>query len=126
MNSEIFQKVFDKLQNKIEREWHELIFCAFYFEGSYRMKYYLGNSNNEYIDCFSLDEISDSVIIKQFMDIDHILLKERDNLLGDDKWTAFTMIVDNLGAMKVEFAYDDFAENSFEYEREWQKKYLNN
>lgn len=123
MNNEMFQNIFDILQDGLPEQWNKVVFFVGYTEGSYTMKYYIKGLDNQYKDCFSLDKPGKAGLIKLFMQIDKVISKER-NATEDNKWTVMTMIVDSAGAMKTEFDYENITENAIEYEREWKKTYL--
>lgn len=123
MNENIFQNVWDKLQDALPEEWKKVIFYAGYMTGSYSMKFYTYFDDGSYKDCFSLPGVEQMQLIRLFMDIDKILSKERKEL-GKGKWTVLTMAVDDKGNMETDFDYTDISENAIEYEREWKKKYL--
>nr|WP_288915903.1 immunity protein YezG family protein [uncultured Lachnoanaerobaculum sp.] len=124
MDNKIFQEVFDILQSVLPPKWDKVCFFAGYTEGSYTMKYYTYNSGT-YVDCFSQKEISRTQLIKGFMSIDKVLSTERKVLDEEHRWTVMTMIVSADGSMKSEFDYDDISENAIQYERDWERKYLN-
>lgn len=124
MDNKIFQEVFDILQSVLPPKWDKVCFFAGYTEGSYTMKYYTYN-NGTYVDCFSQKEISRTQLIKGFMSIDKVLSTERKVLDEEHRWTVMTMIVSADGSMRSEFDYDDISENAIQYERDWERKYLN-
>lgn len=124
MENNMFQNIFDELQNALPEEWKRLAFYASYTDGSYGMKYYVDLGNNQYKDCYELGMYSNIELLKLFMSIDKIISPVRDNLEPEKTWSVMTMLVDNEGNMKTEFDYRDISENFIAYEREWQKKYL--
>lgn len=124
MDNKIFQEVFNILQSVLPQKWEKVCFFVGYTEGSYTMKYYTYN-NGTYVDCFSQKEISRTQLIKGFMSIDKVLSTERKALDEEHRWTVMTMIVSADGSMRSEFDYDDISENAIQYERDWERKYLN-
>lgn len=123
MNNEIFQNVFDELQDVLPDEWNSVIFFAGYTDDSYSMKYYIKDKNGVY-DCFNQFGADRAQLINMFVNIDKLLSFERENLEEAQRWTVFTMIVDNQGNMKTYYDYTDISENFIDYEKEWEKKYL--
>ena len=119
----IFQNVFDLIQDYLPDGWKKTVLFVGYTKGSYSMKFY-AKTNSKYIDCFSFAGVSKADLIKLFMKIDKVLKAERDKLTGKDKWTVFTMLVDSTGTMKTFFDYDDHSDDMIEYEKKWKKKYL--
>ncbi len=124
MNESVYQEVFDLVQDYLPEEWTSIVLFVGYTEGSYSMKYYVKDNDNDYIDCFKLNNTSRTELIKLFIEIDEILSKERELLDRKNKWTIMTFMVDNTGKMKAEFEYDDHSEDLISYERKWRDKYL--
>ncbi len=124
MSQAIYQTIFDKLQDFMPQKWNKLVFYASYTDGSYSMKYYIENEEEKYIDCFSLQGVKKSDLIKLFIDINKDLSAERESLNAKQKWTVLTMIVDKSGKMRTEFDYADTSENSIAFEQDWKKRYL--
>ncbi len=126
MNNELFQEIFDNLQDCINYPWRRLVFFAGYTNNSYSMKCYVDLGDGSYKNLLSLPGTNMSIIMNQFANIDRAISKERNQLVGMDKWTALTMSVDSDGRMKSEFDYIDFSENSIEYEKDWKTRYIGN
>lgn len=124
MNSDIFQNTFDLLLDYLPADWDKLIFYAAYTNGSYSMKYFTKSEDSGWIDCFSQKDITRSDLIKLFIKINNSLSKERNDLSDKDRWTVLTMIVDSNGNMTSDFDYTDISDCEIEYERKWEKKYL--
>ena len=125
MDNKVFQDIFDILQPVLPKEWKKFLLFIGYTEGSYTMKYYTCNDSVVYIDCFSQKEVSRAQLIRIFMNIDKIVSPQRKELDEKSRWTVMTMIVSADGSMKSEFDYDDISENAIQYERDWERKYLN-
>ena len=123
MNNELFQNVFDKIQDGLTEDWDKVVIYIAYYAGSYTMKYYVKEGKEGYIDCYNIPGITNAKLGKLFMSLDKIISPEREKL-GAKKWTVMTMIVTADGDFKSEFDYSDINDNSLEYEESWQKKYL--
>lgn len=123
MENSLFQSVFDLIQDYLPDNWEKMVLFAGYTTGSYSMKFY-SKQNEKFVDCFSFDGVTKSDLIKLFMKIDKLLKAERNRLSGKDKWTVFTMSIDNKGAMKTYFDYQDHSEDMIAFEKEWKKKFL--
>lgn len=123
MNNEMFQNIFDKLQDGMPAAWDKVVLYVAYFEGSYSMKYYVRKGKSEYVDCYNLEGMTNSKLIKLFMALDKIIAPERETL-GKKKWSVMTLIVDSEGDFKTDFDYKDISADSLEYEEKWEKKYL--
>lgn len=124
MNEAIFQNTFDKLQDFLPKSWKTVVFYAGYTEGSYSMKFYTDCGDGKYIDCFNQEGINKAQLIKLFMSIDKEFSAERKKLTDENKWTVFTMVIDEQGYMRTYFDYTNIDGNTISYEREWKKKYL--
>ena len=124
MNEKLFQIIFDKLQEVVPVKWYKIVFYAGYTKGSYSMKYYVDMGNGKYIDCFSLDGISNMQLMKLFVSIDKEIAEVRTKLDELEKWNVLTMIIDSKGSFKTDFDYNDISDNSISYEKDWKKRYL--
>lgn len=123
MNNEMFQDIFYKLQDGIPESWDKVILYVAYFEGSYTMKYFVRENKGEYVDCYNLEGMSNSKLIKLFMALDKIIDPERE-ALGEKKWSVMTLVVDSEGNFNTDFDYKDISTDSLTYEEKWEKKYL--
>lgn len=121
MDNQIFQKVFDLLQENLIEKWDKIVFRAIYLDGSYNMNYYV-KEKGKYKDCYSLKSMEESQIEDIFMDIDVVLRGERD--LISDKWSVMTAVFDMQGKFQVHYSYDDISENIISFIDEWDKEYL--
>ena len=124
MNEDLFQNIFDKLQEVLPQKWDKLAFYASYFQGSYNMNYYIDLGNGEYKDCFSLGNMSNMQLMKLFMEIDKIISPIRDCLEEASKWNVITMIIEADGNFKTHFDYSAKNDNFISYEKEWKTYYL--
>lgn len=120
----VVQEVFGKVEECLPQEWEKCCFYAAFTVGTYTMKFYIKNKKGEYIDCYNLG-IDDNQLAFLFMDIDDIVRPYRDALESKQKWNVLTLIVESNGKFNVDFDYADVSENSIEYQRNWEKKYLN-
>ena len=119
MNEELFQKIFDILQDDLPDKWSKLIFYAAYYEESYSMKYYIDNGTAKYQDCFTLFPMK--AVIKKFLEIDKCIAPERKKLSDKDRWTSLTMIVECDGRFSTRFDYS-IINDPIEHEQNWKKR----
>ncbi len=124
MSNEIFQKIFDILNPTLPTKWKKMIFYVAYYKGSYSMKYYTSDKEGLFIDCFSQKGANKAMLIKIFININKMLMEERNALADKDKWSVMTMIVDSNGSIKAEFDYTDISEEPIEYEKKWKETYI--
>lgn len=123
MNNQIFQTIFNMLQEFLPSTWDEVVFYAAYTEGSYSIKYYVKNGT-EVTNCFNLPGLNKAQLVKLFMAINKELAAARAALSAKDTWSVMTMIISADGNMKTYFDYDDISENSIAYAKAWEEKYL--
>lgn len=123
MNIQLFQTIFDKLQEFLPSAWDEVVFYAAYTEGSYSIKYYVKNGT-EVTSCFNLPGLNRAQLVKLFIAIDKELTAARKTLSAKDTWNVMTMIISADGNMKTHFDYADISENFIAYAEEWEAKYL--
>lgn len=123
MYKELFQDIFDELQNYLPMEWEKVVLYVEYSVGSYSMKYYT-KVNGTFVDCFNLQNVSKANLIKLFMNLDKKISVERNELEENNKWSVMTMIVDSEGGFTTDFDYSDLTENTIEYQRYWREKYI--
>ena len=124
MDEKIFQDVFDLIEGYLPEKWTQTVFFAGYTIGSYSMKFYSRTEDEDFIDCFKMNEISRATLIKVFRKINSVLSSQRDALPEEKKWTVFTLIVDSDLHMKALFEYEDHTEDRIEYEENWRTKFL--
>jgi hypothetical protein len=125
MMSELnLQCIVDHLQGVLPDEWKKIIFRAEYTEGSYSMKYYADLGTGDYVDCYSLSQFTKAHFIKGFMAIDKVISPVRKSLSSKEKWSALTLIIDETGAFKADYCYDNIEGATIEFHNEWEKKYL--
>lgn len=123
MNNELFQNVFDKIQDGLTEDWDKVVIYIAYFAGSYTMKYYVKEEKEDFVDCYNIPRMTNSKLVKLFMSLDKLISPEREKM-GDKKWSVMTMIVTADGDFKSEFDYTNIDDISLEYEESWEKKYL--
>lgn len=119
-----FQSIVNILQTVFPKEWDRIVFYAEYTTGSYSMKYYFKSESDEYKDCYSIKEFNKAQFVKVYKEINKILSKERDNLSDENKWFAFTLILNADGKFKSEFDYNSHEEKVLQFQEDWKKKYL--
>lgn len=123
MNNELFQEIFDKLQDGLPEEWDKVVLYVAYFDGNFTMKYYAKKDETGYVDCYNIEGMNNSKLVKLFMSLNNIIAPDREKL-GKKKWSVMTMIVSADGEFKTEFDYDNIDDISLDYEDDWEKKYL--
>lgn len=124
MDELMYQNIFDIIESMLPNGWNKVVLYANYSEGSYSIKFYVKNADNQYKDCYSLEGVSKAGLIKVFMSIDKIISPERKKLTNKEKWSVMTLVVNRKGTFKAEYEYENISDNLFEYESAWKTKYL--
>ena len=122
MNDKIYQAIFDELSKYLTAEWDKLIVYLEYGNASYSFAFYI-KAGDKYIKCYDIPSVSDKELAKSFSAIDKIVSKER----SQEKkalWTNMTMTVTKTGQMHTDFDYTDLSEGTYQFKKNWKKKYL--
>lgn len=120
-NEKVYQEIFDDLSKYLLPGWEKMVVYLEYGEASYTFSFYL-KIKGKYVKCYDLPEVSDEELAESFKEIDKVVSKSRNR--GKDLWSNMTMIVDNAGSMHTDFDYTDLSEGTYNYKKEWKKKYL--
>ncbi len=122
MNENIYQAIFDELSKYLTAEWNKIIVYLEYGSASYSFAFYI-QSVDKYIKCYDIPGISDKKLAKSFSYIDKIVSKERSK--GEKNlWTNMTLTVTKTGQMHIDFDYTDLSEGTYQFKKNWKKKYL--
>ena len=122
MDSKIYQKIYDELHKYLTPDWIKLVVYLEYGENSYSFSFY-EKIKDRYINGYNLPGASEKEIDKSFRKIDKIVLKERKKE-KDELWTNMTMTVTKTGHMNADFDYTDLSEGTYQFKKNWKKKYL--
>lgn len=124
MNEQLFQSIFDKIQDFLPDNWKKTVFLASYNKESYSMKFYVSFDNNSYINCFDLPTTSSTMLMKLFLSIDKDITAVRNRLPITEMWNVVTISVDSSGNFKSNLDYSNDNENFIDYEQKWRYRYL--
>lgn len=116
-----FQDIFNELLNILPSGWENAIFMAEYTSGSYSMRCYSKESNNNYINVMKMKGISKPQVIKTYKALNDIFQKERMELV-ESSWYAITLKFDKNGKFRSDFDYNSHEENVLEYLEQWEQK----
>lgn len=120
----MFQEIMNLLEELLPANWKKVIFYAEYGQGSFSFDYYIDDGSGKYIHCFDLDNFSKSFMVKTFINIDKVIKPYRRELDEKERWSNFTMIVDDSGKMETVLDYSDLSESAYEHKKQWKKKYI--
>ena len=121
INDKIFQKIYDELDKYLIAGWEKLVVYLEYGKASYSFSFYI-KVKDKYIKCYDLPNTSEDDLASSFALINKVLEKERNN---DNKlWTNMTLIIEKNGKMHADMDYTDLADGTYQYKKDWKKKYL--
>lgn len=119
INELIFQMIFDEYKKYLPTEWERLVTYFEYGEASYTFSFYV-KENGVYTKCFDIPQVTEEELLESFRIIDGFLINEQ----KESGWTNFTMTVDSEGNMHSDFDYTDLSSGTYQYHKNWKKKYL--
>ena len=122
INENVYQAIFDELSKYLTSDWNRLIVYIEYGNASYSFAFYI-RTGDKYIKCYDIPDISEKELAKSFSIIDILVSKER-NIEKEKLWTNMTMTVTKTGHMNADFDYTDLSEGTYQFKKNWKKKYL--
>lgn len=122
IDEKIYQAIYDELSKYIPSDWDKLIVYLEYGNASYSFSFYI-QTGAEYVKCYDIPDISEKELAKSFSNIDKIVSTER-NKEKDKLWTNMTMTVTKTGQMHTDFDYTDLSTGTYQFKKNWKKKYL--
>lgn len=123
INEKIYQAIFDELSRYFTSDWNKLIVYLEYGNASYSFAFYI-HKGDKYIKCYDIPNISEKELAKSFANIDKLISKERAKE-KEKLWTNMTMTVTKAGQMHTDFDYTDLSGGTYQFKKNWRKKYLN-
>ena len=120
----VYQEVFEILEELLPKKWEKVIFYAEYSMDSYSMKYYIDTGIGKYTDCFRLEKPSEKKILRAFIAINKVLAPERAALPASKRWTVLTIRVNSDGGFQADYDYKKHDKALLTWETGWRKKYL--
>lgn len=122
INETVYQAIFDELSKYLPSYWDKLIVYLEYGNSSYSFAFYV-QVGDKYIKCYDITGVSEKQLAKSFSYIDKVVSKERSKE-KDKLWTNMTMTVTPTGALHTDFDYTDLSEGTYQFKKDWKKKYL--
>ena len=113
--------IFSELEGYLPKGWDKLVVYLEYGNGSYSFSFHV-KTGGKYTKCYDLPDVSEDALAKSFSKIDKVILKERKK--EKELWSNMTMVVDNDGNMHTDFDYTDLSEGTYQFKKNWKKKYL--
>ena len=121
ISEKVYQGIYDELSKYLTMEWEKVVVYLEYGNASYSFSFYVMDKEG-YTKCFDLPEVQDNELDVSFMKIDNLVSRERNK--DKQPWSNMTMIIRNDGYMHSDFDYTDFSEGTYQYKKNWKKKYL--
>ena len=121
MNETVYQNIYEELNKYLMPGWEKLVVYLEYGNASYSFSFFV-KKGKDYLKCYDLQGVSEDELAKSFKKIDNLINKERGKL--KDVWTNMTMVVDNEGNMHTDYDYTDLSEGTYQFKKNWKKKYL--
>lgn len=122
MNEKVYQQIYDELDRFLPEGWEKLIVYLEFGTASYSFSFYV-KSGVEYVKCFDLPNISEEDLDKAFSTINKIVSKQRNK--EKEEWSNLTLIINrDRSSIRAEIDYTDLSEGSYQFMKEWKKKYL--
>lgn len=121
MNETVYQSIYEELSRYLMAGWEKLIIYLEYGNASYSFSFFV-KKGKDYLKCYDLPGVTEDELAKSFKKIDKTVGRERGKL--KDVWTNMTMVVDSDGNMHTYYDYTDLSEGTYQFKKNWKKKYL--
>lgn len=121
INEKIYQNIYDELDKYLVSGWDKLIVYLEYGKASYSFSFYV-KVNDKYVKCYDLPGVSDDDLAASFKKIDKIVEKERKK--DKEPWSNMTVVIEKTGQMHADMDYTDLSEGTYQFKKDWKKKYL--
>ena len=123
INNRIYQEIFDELGKYLPSRWEKLIVYLEFGNASYSFSFFVKTSG-AYVKCFDIPGVDEKDLDASFKRINEMVSKERAKEKGDI-WSNMTMSVSATGDMHTDFDYTDLSGGTYQFKKDWKKKYLN-
>lgn len=121
MIENVFQQIYDELEQFLINDWEKMVVYLEYGEASYSFSFHI-KVGGEYIKCFDIPGIDEESIMNAFKNIDCLVSEVRKS--ERENWTNMTMIISRDGSMHADYDYTDLTSGSYQYKKNWKSKYL--
>ena len=115
------QIIYEEIDKYLPSNWEKLVVYLEYGKTSYSISFYIRLSG-KYIKCYDLPDVTDDDLADTFYRIDKVVSKERNQ--DKEPWSNMTVVIDNNGRIYADLDYTDLLKDSYKYNKEWKKKYL--
>ena len=121
ISDKVYQSIYDELRKYLISGWEKMIVYLEYGNASYTFSFFVKDKKG-YTKCFDLPGVQDKELDASFKVIDALVSKERNK--EKQPWSNMTMIIGNDGDMHSDFDYTDLSEGTYQFKKNWKKKYL--
>lgn len=121
INEKIYQDIYNELNKYLASGWEKMVVYLEYGNASYTFSFFVKDKEG-YTKCFDLPGVQDKDLDASFKKIDALVSKERNK--ETQKWSNMTMIIAQNGDMHSDLDYTDLSEGTYQYKKNWKKKYL--
>lgn len=119
------QEVYTLIADYLPSDWETVVFYAECDEGSYINEFYAKAAGGAFKKCYDLD-IDEDDLDELFEKTSEIVESDRNALLGSEKWSNTTMVVQSDGSVTIDYDYTDLESCAYEHKENWTKRYLAN
>ena len=121
INEKVYQGIYDELSKYLTKGWEKMVVYLEYGNASYTFSFFVKDKEG-YTKCFDLPGLKEKDLDASFKKIDALVSKERNK--EKQPWSNMTMIIGKDGDMHSDFDYTDLSEGTYQYKKNWKKKYL--
>ena len=122
METKSIQLLFDIVSNCLPAKWYKIAMYFSYSGNAFIGKFYVDEGKG-YKDCYNLG--CERQAIKQILrSMEAIVVKERNELPEGNRWSIFTVFIQENGRFNVSYSYDDISETFLDQLSEWEKQYI--
>lgn len=121
----VFQEVLNTVIDYLPENWERV---AIYFARVNSMidfNYYVDDGKG-YESAYTRKEYNSDDYNELTLDLNDLLMAERDKLPKKKQWSVFTMFVQSSGKFKVDYSYDNISKTFLEYKEKWEQEYIIN
>lgn len=121
INDKVYQGIYEELADFLPSKWEKLVVYLEYGQASYSFSFYV-KMEGQYVKCYDLPRASEDALAGAFKKLDKLMVKERKK--ENEPWSNMTMVVEKSGKMHTDFDYTDLSEGTYQFKKNWKKKYL--
>ena len=122
IDESVFQSIYNELAQYLFSGWEKLVVYLEYGEASYTFAFY-EKVKGTFVKCFDLPGVPEDKLMESFSRIDKVVGAKRGEN-SQENWTNMTMVVTPDGHMRTEFDYTDLATGTYQFRKEWKRKFL--